>query len=349
MYSARRNKTGVSAFSGTPVAFTLIEVLVVVAIIAVLVAILLPSLARAREHARTVTCRSNMHMLTLAFACYTHDNNGRYPGSRHDFGGDWLGWHNPRVGIPETQFGLGGRQPQDGTIYKYVDQQKHVYTCPSERANFMDKPEEDWFHSYTFNAMMTGCPPEIAHAAHHPTRAFDRDEHTRDMKNFDGVPLLLEAYFDRRREPKVTRDNPGWFIDHHTLANRHLKQSERLAVSNIGYIDGSVGPVLLPAPTDHQRPVMREDPRIDDYSDIFYAESMCIRTRSGRWVTMRSCSPSVSAYGFLHFASPANANLNIYPYRNVEFLKSPNDGWQWKQPDGTYHYPYEGVNHVSNQ
>jgi prepilin-type N-terminal cleavage/methylation domain-containing protein len=47
-------------------AFTLIEVLVVVAIIALLVAILLPSLRNAREEARSAVCASRMRQLTTA-------------------------------------------------------------------------------------------------------------------------------------------------------------------------------------------------------------------------------------------------------------------------------------------
>ncbi len=47
-------------------AFTLIEILVVVAIIALLVAILLPSLQKARESARASVCSSRMRQLTTA-------------------------------------------------------------------------------------------------------------------------------------------------------------------------------------------------------------------------------------------------------------------------------------------
>ena len=60
-------------------AFTLIEVLVVVAIMALLIAILLPSLGAARRAARTVACRSSLHEMGLALSMYT-GQHGFYPG-----------------------------------------------------------------------------------------------------------------------------------------------------------------------------------------------------------------------------------------------------------------------------
>lgn len=52
-------------------AFTLIEVLVVVAIIALLVAILLPSLSLARTQAKSVQCGTNTRQIGLALQMYT--------------------------------------------------------------------------------------------------------------------------------------------------------------------------------------------------------------------------------------------------------------------------------------
>ncbi|MEP0843573.1 MAG: type II secretion system protein [Phycisphaerae bacterium] len=60
-------------------AFTLIEILVVVAIIALLVAILLPSLGRARWQSRMVICKANLQQLGVAFMMYANGNNTYFP------------------------------------------------------------------------------------------------------------------------------------------------------------------------------------------------------------------------------------------------------------------------------
>lgn len=58
------------ARSGCRPAFTLIELLIVIAIIAVLISILLPALAGARENGRTVQCLSNHRQIAHAMAGY---------------------------------------------------------------------------------------------------------------------------------------------------------------------------------------------------------------------------------------------------------------------------------------
>lgn len=64
-------------------AFTLIEVLVVVAIIALLVSVLLPSLAAARRQARAVVCMNNCKQIGLAAQMYAMQYKDTFPPSAH--------------------------------------------------------------------------------------------------------------------------------------------------------------------------------------------------------------------------------------------------------------------------
>jgi len=59
-------------------AFTLIELLIVIAIIALLLSVLLPSLKKAKEAARNVVCKSNLRQWSLVFSMYTEDHGDSY-------------------------------------------------------------------------------------------------------------------------------------------------------------------------------------------------------------------------------------------------------------------------------
>jgi len=61
------------------IGFTLVELLVVIAIIALLLSIILPSLAKAKLHAKKIICGSNLNQQGLAFHTYALNNDNKYP------------------------------------------------------------------------------------------------------------------------------------------------------------------------------------------------------------------------------------------------------------------------------
>jgi len=60
-------------------AFTLIELLTVIAIIAILAAILFPVFARAKEAAKKTTCISNLRQIGNGIVLYENDSDGVFP------------------------------------------------------------------------------------------------------------------------------------------------------------------------------------------------------------------------------------------------------------------------------
>ncbi|MBL9163009.1 MAG: DUF1559 domain-containing protein [Planctomycetaceae bacterium] len=65
-------------------AFTLVELLVVLAIIGVLFALLLPAVQAARESARAMQCKSNLKQVGLAVLTF-HDSLGHFPPARIEY------------------------------------------------------------------------------------------------------------------------------------------------------------------------------------------------------------------------------------------------------------------------
>lgn len=114
--SRTRNEVSVSemivatkTFTRTPgtFAFTLVEVLVVIAIIGVLIACLFPAVQAARESARRSSCANNLRQLSLAISLH-EDTHQIFPTG---------GWGPNWVGDPDK--GFGPQQP-GGWIYNIL-------------------------------------------------------------------------------------------------------------------------------------------------------------------------------------------------------------------------------------
>ena len=71
-------------------AFTLVELLIVVAVIAILISILLPSLGKARQVAVTANCLSNLRQCGIATAMYAGQHDGFLPYPTTTLGEEYL-------------------------------------------------------------------------------------------------------------------------------------------------------------------------------------------------------------------------------------------------------------------
>lgn len=128
-------------------AFTLIEMLVVIALIAILAALLYPALGRVRESGRSTRCLSNLRQLHVASINYA-GGNGWMPecvsywhsngdGTKSHWHG-WVAWYNSSYGSESA--GAGGSYAwygangyssvTNGSLWGYV-KSGDVYYCPT--------------------------------------------------------------------------------------------------------------------------------------------------------------------------------------------------------------------------
>jgi prepilin-type processing-associated H-X9-DG protein/prepilin-type N-terminal cleavage/methylation domain-containing protein len=122
-------------------AFTLIEILIVLAIIGILAAILLPVLGNVREGARRATCSSNLKQIGLAARLYMNDSNSIYPNVPPVLD---CGWAN--------------------LIFPYL-KAPSVFTCPNDqsqrfeagcRADLSSDEQRQRNGSYDYNILRAG-------------------------------------------------------------------------------------------------------------------------------------------------------------------------------------------------
>lgn len=130
-------------------AFTLVELLVVLAIISILMALLLPSLRRARDAAKMAGCASNLHQIGLAHELYSNDNSGLMvplityypdstPGVYPDPGAYWMHLLFPYLGRKLITTDMSNAQADAYTLGV------KNFRCPATTLTFPDTYDTYW-------------------------------------------------------------------------------------------------------------------------------------------------------------------------------------------------------------
>jgi prepilin-type N-terminal cleavage/methylation domain-containing protein/prepilin-type processing-associated H-X9-DG protein len=204
-------------------AFTLVELLVVLAIIALLIALLFPSLRRAREQANGVKCLSNLRQLGMAFIMYTNDYK-RFPrpgvAEPSDAPEDWFYWDNARA----SKRDFGGIVPYLGRPMN-----QEIFRCPSdEYVNHPVMPEYCYSYSVNGNICVWQFHPTI------PPKSNSRTLRPTQIVLPSQKILIID-------ESLETIDDGCWLYQwwggggRNVLSNRHDRTAETSLDPNAGY------------------------------------------------------------------------------------------------------------------
>jgi len=127
-------------------AFTLVELLVVIAVISLLMAIIVPVLHRVRQQGDETVCKSKLRQLALILKNYTNDNDSLFPHpsyiyhspasfSRKNWGPYLIccRWHDARMGLDGPL--LRDHPELRGTLWPYLGKKDVVLCKIGKRAN----------------------------------------------------------------------------------------------------------------------------------------------------------------------------------------------------------------------
>lgn len=221
--------------SNSPVGFTLVEILVVIAVIALLLSVFMPALGKAKSTARRLLCASNLRQIYLAMSCYLRDHDETYPCAEDPLPpGYWL-WMGrgfrpfiePYLGIVDSEnHSLILLCPADRTDPNKYDNTSYAYSMcfyhSPAQINGMDSTRDQWD-----NTLAEPSLPQKSFSVAHPSAKVLIGE-------WGSHHLLLDD------------KDPGWWGDigrrNYLFADGHIGYIEAEKIRRAG--DGNPNPNL---------------------------------------------------------------------------------------------------------
>jgi prepilin-type N-terminal cleavage/methylation domain-containing protein len=149
-------------------AFTLIELLLVIAIIAILASLLMPALATAKSKGMQTACLNNLKQFILSFQMYSADNDGKLVQNNPlaESGGNCWVLGDMKVSTDATNSTI----IRQGKLFPYANQMA-LYRCPADPSRAKEEPR---VRSYSMNSWV-GSRYMETHSRPSGFRTFLRD------------------------------------------------------------------------------------------------------------------------------------------------------------------------------
>jgi prepilin-type N-terminal cleavage/methylation domain-containing protein/prepilin-type processing-associated H-X9-DG protein len=186
-------------------AFTLFELMVVIAIIALLVSMLLPVIGMVRETARQIACASIMRQLGMVDASYANDHNGTSAPTYLNYNQNWLpgsiygvhGWLSPPGSFWESWYVYLGENAGADYINPWNQRSGFMpWICPS--APF--KPPKGQYGNHWWGPNSYGPNTAVlsTHSSTGPSDGFPVPN-IGIFKGWPGYGIGVAGFFDNRR------------------------------------------------------------------------------------------------------------------------------------------------------